>query len=344
MLSFNRKRKGYRNKKHKRLAVFGVMVGIILSFTTGALLYYKYGEKSGTENINTAGNRVEPETNTLKPVDNQADPSENDDKIVENTDKPATEVDKPQETETPTNTDEQKDDTRKNTVPSAPEDGSLKEYEIKFEDIFKKDGVKNAFLTFDDGPTRKITPQILDILKSYNIKASFFVLGERVDSNPDLLKRAYEEGHAICLHSYSHDYEKLYNSKEFFIQDLDAVVTSVKNVLGKDFSTRIYRFPGGSSGDKKKSYRELLKEAGYYFIDWNALNGDAELIKKNGKSTTRNAEELVVRLKESMVETGNPEDIVVLMHDATTKQATADALPEIIKYLQAQGYNFKTMR
>ncbi len=69
---------------------------------------------------------------------------------------------------------------------------------------------KVAYLTFDDGPSQTVTPQILDLLKQENIKATFFVLGMRVKANPDLVKREYEEGHYIANHGYSHDYASIY--------------------------------------------------------------------------------------------------------------------------------------
>lgn len=64
-----------------------------------------------------------------------------------------------------------------------------------------------AFLTFDGGPNNVITPQVLDILKKNNIKATFFVVGKNInDSTAKPLKRAYNEGHQIAIHSYTHDY------------------------------------------------------------------------------------------------------------------------------------------
>jgi peptidoglycan/xylan/chitin deacetylase (PgdA/CDA1 family) len=333
VLSINSKRQLFRPQKPKKIIILGITTLVVLSFSTGIIYYfnsnsYKTAANTVIENVNTASNKVEPVETKVEQVDNKVEPVEN--------------MDKPQGTETPNNVGAGKNDTDAGST--LPEEKPLKDYEVKVEELFKKDGVKNAYLTFDDGPTKKITPQVLDILKSYNIKASFFVMGDMVDKSPELLKRAYEDGHAICIHSYSHDYKKLYNSQDFFKADLELSVNTLKKYLGEDFSTRVYRFPGGSSGKDKEIYRQLLKDAGYHSLDWNALNGDAETIKKNGEKTTRNAEELVARLKESIIQTGNPEDIVVLMHDASSKQATADSLPEVIEYLKSQGFNFKTIK
>ena len=71
---------------------------------------------------------------------------------------------------------------------------------------------KIAYLTFDDGPTLRATPRVLDILKEENVKASFFVIGKYVDKHPELVKRAYDDGHYIANHGYDHSNKKLYES------------------------------------------------------------------------------------------------------------------------------------
>ena len=88
-----------------------------------------------------------------------------------------------------------------------------------------KDSVqeKRCYLTFDDGPTENITPQILDTLRKYNIKATFFEVGSLIDSNFDMARRVYEEGHLIANHSDGHNYEKLYASTDTFINEVNAV-------------------------------------------------------------------------------------------------------------------------
>lgn len=71
---------------------------------------------------------------------------------------------------------------------------------------------KICYLTFDDGPNPAITPKVLDILKEENVKATFFVIGKLVDSHPEIVKRAYEEGHYIANHGYSHNNSILYRA------------------------------------------------------------------------------------------------------------------------------------
>ena len=90
---------------------------------------------------------------------------------------------------------------------------------------------KIAYLTFDDGPSKKCTPKILDILKKNNIKATFFVIGERVNKNPEIIKRAYEEGHYIANHTYSHLAKKIYISKESFYNEIQQTEKSIGNAI-----------------------------------------------------------------------------------------------------------------
>ena len=202
-----------------------------------------------------------------------------------------------------------------------------------------KDSVqeKRCYLTFDDGPTENITPQILDTLRKYNIKATFFEVGSLIDSNFDMARRVYEEGHLIANHSDGHNYEKLYASTDTFINEVNACFQKIDAVTGGAQTMRLVRFPGGSyksSADSfspvKQECKAVLKENGYYYCDWNALNGDAEGKKKD-------AQGLLDYLKSNMPEGQN---VVILMHDAAAKQSTADSLPLIIEYLISEGYTF----
>ena len=90
---------------------------------------------------------------------------------------------------------------------------------------------KRAFLTFDDGPS-SVTPTILDILKQENIKATFFVLGSRVDAMPDMVKRIYDEGHYIANHGYSHQYQSIYQSPQTVLDEYNNCNNSVRNAIG----------------------------------------------------------------------------------------------------------------
>ncbi len=196
---------------------------------------------------------------------------------------------------------------------------------------------KICYLTFDDGPTREVTPAVLDILKEHHVKATFFMLGQMVAKNRDLAKRVYDEGHLLANHSYSHNYKNLYATGESFMAEIEKTHALLREVTGAE-PFKLIRFPGGSHNAgsyaaEKQQYKLLLKQHGFYYADWNALNGDAEV------AGTRPAEELLLRMRQ----TSGPKNIVVLMHDAATKKTTAEALPAIIAHLQSEGYTFKRL-
>lgn len=192
---------------------------------------------------------------------------------------------------------------------------------------------KVAYLTFDDGPSSKVTPQILEILKQYDLKATFFVIGKNAEKYPQVLKQVQAEGHLICNHTYSHDYKKIYSGPKGFLNDLQKGNQVLQGLLGESYQSKIIRFPGGSFEKKKQAIRQAVKKQGYEYIDWNALNGDSE-----GHNVP--ASKLIRRIKET---TTNKDKAVILMHDTNAKQTTVDALPAIIEYLQAEGYVFKTL-
>lgn len=199
---------------------------------------------------------------------------------------------------------------------------------------YNGDGGKSAYLTFDDGPTTNITPKILDILKEKNAVATFFLLGKNVEAHPELVQRELAEGHALANHSYSHDYKKLYNGTDYFREDIKKAEQAIRNAVGDAGVTKVFRFPGGSFEKSKNPQKEVLYEEGYVFIDWNSLNGDAE-------AQNVPASKLLENVKKT---TKGINNVVILMHDAATKQTTVDALPSIIDYLREEGYEFKTLK
>lgn len=225
------------------------------------------------------------------------------------------------------------------TVAPAPVSGipSVSENNDLLEIVEESGQTKHVYLTFDDGPTENITPQVLDVLRRYNVKATFFEVGSLIKANPDMARRVYEEGHLIANHSNGHNYEKLYASTETFINEINECYEAIKSVTGEAEPFKLIRFPGGSynsSADRyspvKQQCKETLKEYGFYYCDWNALNGDAE-------GRTKNAQELLDYMTDNMYE---DENVVVLMHDAATKQATVESLPLIIEYFINNGYTF----
>jgi len=218
----------------------------------------------------------------------------------------------------------------------APKTKILTEQEIENIKKIYKSEEKRVFLTFDDGPSKKVTIPILNLLKEENIKANFFVLGSRVDLYPGIVKRAYEEGHYIANHGYSHKYSQIYESSKSVLNEYNKTNQAIRNAIGNQmYNANIFRFPGGSVGgtynDLKKEAKALLEKKNIASVDWNALNGDAEGVK------TEKA--LLERVKETVE---NRNSVVILMHDAADKIKTYNALPKVIEFLRQEGYEFKT--
>ncbi|MCY6355569.1 polysaccharide deacetylase family protein [Clostridium sp. ZS2-4] len=201
----------------------------------------------------------------------------------------------------------------------------------------KLTGDKEVYLTFDDGPSKKVTPQILEILDEYNVKASFFIIGKSAKTYPDLVKEENASGHAVCNHTYSHNYEYLYSSPSNFIKDVEKCNDVLQSILGNK-TNNIIRFPGGGFYKKRAAYRELAKDKKYKYIDWHVETGDA-------RANHVPVDKLLSNLKEEMNRCSekNKKHVVVLMHDLGTKQTTADALPQVIEYFKSLGYTFRTL-
>ena len=210
----------------------------------------------------------------------------------------------------------------------------------------RTDGKKVVYLTFDDGPSTTNTPAVLDVLNQYNVKGTFFVLGNSLEGNEEaqsVLKDIAKEGHAIANHTYGHNYSYLYPNRvmnvDNIVSDIEKNNNLMKEILGKDFSTRVIRFPGGYwSWEGRTAMKDKMIETGYCNIDWNALNKDAE-------GNAKNADQLLQSTKETVEALGpNADSVVLLMHDTYGKEETVKALPQIIEYLQSNGYEFRTIK
>ena len=198
-----------------------------------------------------------------------------------------------------------------------------------------KGSEKIAFLTFDDGPNVSVTPKVLDILKDEDVKASFFVIGKNVDSHPEIVKRAYEEGHFIANHGYDHNNSILYKNSESFINEIKKTDLAIGNAIGvQDYCSHVFRFPNGfmspNNKAKKKEAVKLLKDINYTYIDWNCLNNDS--IKKYSNY------QLLNNLKKTCK---GKDTLVILMHDTKDVSNSSNVLKESIQYLKSEGYTFK---
>jgi len=190
-----------------------------------------------------------------------------------------------------------------------------------------ENNIKTVYLTFDDGPSDRVTPKILDVLKEEKVKATFFIIGNQARTRKYILKREFDEGHTIGVHSCSHIYKDIYSSTKSLIKDIDDCNEIIKSVTGE--YSDIYRFPGGSFGLADK-FISAVTGHGLRYIDWNASTRDAEIYNAT-------PEQLV---KAAASTASNTENIVLLAHDSTTKSATAEALKDIIKYFKNKGYSF----
>lgn len=195
-------------------------------------------------------------------------------------------------------------------------------------------GGKTIYLTFDDGPSPN-TPRIISILNSYGIKATFFV---KNTSYNGYMKDIVDNGNVIALHSYTHDYKRIYSSDEAFYQDLQDISDLV--YLQTGVRSNIMRFPGGGSNTVSKKYSpgimtrltQGVADRGYIYYDWNCSSGDA--IKNTVPKDT-----IVANCKRVPA----AKNVIVLLHDTDAKSTTVEALPEIIEYYQSCGYTFSTI-
>jgi peptidoglycan/xylan/chitin deacetylase (PgdA/CDA1 family) len=187
---------------------------------------------------------------------------------------------------------------------------------------------RSVYLTFDDGPNAYLTPEVLDILKKQNVKASFFIVGINAANNKDILKRIRDEGHTIGVHCYRHIYKKIYKNAASFEADINSCLNVIKTIL-PDYKVLYYRFPGGSF-NRKESYMNIVKKAGLKIIDWNCVNGDTQV--KFSKS------EIIDTVKTT---SQGKKKAVLLMHD--NKKITAGTLESVILYFKSKGYEFKKL-
>lgn len=192
----------------------------------------------------------------------------------------------------------------------------------------KEAETKRAYLTFDDGPSGN-TGEILDILDANDVKATFFVVG-RGDEYYDTYRDIVGRGHTLALHSYTHDYDKIYASLDDFAEDIEELRNLLYDVTG--VNCVYYRFPGGSSNTVSKVDMDTLidyvESQGLIYYDWNALNNDAVC----GSYTP---EQLVDNIMKDAV---CHDDVVILMHDLDARHCTVESLQMLIDELRAEGF------
>ena len=196
---------------------------------------------------------------------------------------------------------------------------------------------KIIYLTFDDGPG-KFTDQILSILDKYHVKVTFFVTSSASDKKYlDLITKEAEQGHAIGVHSYTHQYNQIYSNDQAFWDDFNAMNKVIEEKTGH--KTDIMRFPGGSSNTVSMKYcpgimTRLANEAttkGYWFFDWNVLSGDA--------GNTKDSAVMLERMKEGVLKNSRS---IILCHD--THEYTMNAVEPFLQWALSCGYSFDILR
>lgn len=190
-----------------------------------------------------------------------------------------------------------------------------------------------VYLTFDDGPG-DYTNALLDILDKYEVKATFFVTGRGDD---EVIKREFDEGHTVALHTWTHNYAYVYSSVDNYFADLTQIAERVKNITGQE--TKLIRFPGGSSNLVSRRYdgrtrimSTLTREVearGYQYFDWNVDSDDAGRAKDSDTVFVNVAAHL------------KPGPNVVLQHDIYPY--SVEAVERIIQYGNENGYVFEPL-
>lgn len=196
-----------------------------------------------------------------------------------------------------------------------------------------------AFLTYDDGPSPNITPQLLDVLKQLGVHATFFLIGYRLEQNPAVAQRALAEGHAIGIHTYSHDYSYLYPGRvgnaERIVAEYDRTLGICKQVLGSDFECAAFRYPGGHMSWKGLEAADAaLSQRGVSWVDWNCMTGDSE------KKPTQNGIQGLAMVTATLAAYGNPSAAVMLSHDSSGGYVSLQSLPSLVDLFRSRGYGF----
>lgn len=180
---------------------------------------------------------------------------------------------------------------------------------------------KCVYLTFDDGPIPEVTPAILDVLAKYKVKATFFVVGDNIQKYTHIYARIVREGHSVGNHTFHHAKGCKY-SLEDYMRDIDAC----SQVMGQD--TRLFRPPYGKMKPSQK--QEVLKR-GYEIILWDVLTHDYN---------PRYTPERMLAIVKRYTRNGS----IINFHDSVKSGArTIEVLPQVIEWLQAEGYAIQTL-
>lgn len=200
-----------------------------------------------------------------------------------------------------------------------------------YEDIIIKRGDDNQkliALTFDDGPDEDYTPQILDILKKYNVKATFFVVGEKAGWNPELVKREYEEGHEIGNHTFTH-INVCHRGYDDIYKEITETQEAIKSITGTE--PKIFRPPYRAIN---KEMCSIVKDKNMNVILWSDLDP---------RDWSNPGVDYIINTILTKVKNGN----IILLHDYNNQRRstsqTIQALDAVIPALKEKGYKFVTV-
>ena len=185
-----------------------------------------------------------------------------------------------------------------------------------------------VYLTFDDGP-KKDTPELLKVLDDLDVPATFFLVGAGVRAFPENAKLILEAGHAIGSHSMNHSLSRL-DSTDYLAKDLRSFTDTMRELVDPDFSTNLFRFPGGStiySADTKA----FVRDSGYAWFDWNMMTGDAQYSFSSDREM----------LEYTLGQAHGKDVVILLMHEGKTR--TRRILPELVAYFRENGYEFRRL-
>lgn len=189
----------------------------------------------------------------------------------------------------------------------------------------------NVYLTFDDGPNQFTTINN-KTLKKYNAQGTFFFLGKHMKNNENIVKAVADEGHYIGTHSMTHDKNKVYKSSTAFINEMNEGTKLILQMTGQD--AKLLRVPYGSKPHVTPAMQQQLNKHNYKMWDWDVDSNDWKYTDKQADKITKNVRTGVEKAYKS-----GDRDIIILLHD---RSQTTKALPQIIEWLQQEGYTIKT--
>lgn len=185
---------------------------------------------------------------------------------------------------------------------------------------------KVIYLTFDAGYEAGYTPNILDVLRKHNVKATFFIVGNYLNTQPDLVKRMNEEGHIVGNHTYSHPDMSKISDFESFKKEIEAVENGYKSITGTDMK-KFYRPPQGKFSEENLKMAQSL---GYKTVFWSLAYVD--WYQDNQPSKEEAFSKLIPRIHPGAV---------VLLH--STSKTNSDILDELLTKWEEMGYSFKSL-